>query len=256
MALPTWTHDALRSEQYAAEQTCWRCVEAQHIVSTLSLVDTLEDQTLLEEILEETKPPVPRDCERLHYLYMTPFRYGLYPSGSRFRRAGRTPGVYYVSEHVETAVIETAFHILLFYAESPATPFPANPSEHTVFDVPVSTSAAIDLTQPPWVHAAHLWCGTADYDGCQSLEQAARENDIELIRYLSVRDPTGRCNAVLLGCAAFAAPAPSRRQSWRILLNRAGVHAIGGGGEARLSLGTDTFAKDPRLADFRWVRAD
>lgn len=256
MALPTWTRDALRSEQYAVEQTCWRCVEAQHVVSTLSLVDTLEDQALLEEILEETKPAVPRDCVHLHYLYMTPFRYGLYPSGSRFRRAGRTPGVYYVSEHVETAVIETAFHILLFYAESPATPFPSNPSEHTVFDVPVSTPAAIDLTQPPLADAQALWCRPADYDACQSLEQAAREHDVQLIRYLSVRDPSRRCNVVLLGCAAFAAPAPGRRQSWRILLNRAGVHAIGGGGEARLSLGTDAFASDPRLAGFQWARVD
>ncbi|MEQ8514082.1 MAG: RES family NAD+ phosphorylase, partial [Chromatocurvus sp.] len=85
-------------------------------MSTLRLVDTLDEQSLLEDILEETKPPVPTECIGLHYLYMTPFRYGSYPDGSRFRRAGKTPGVYYASESPRTAIIETAFHRLLFFA--------------------------------------------------------------------------------------------------------------------------------------------
>ena len=139
MALPIWIPDALRSERQGVSRVFWRCVEAQHIVSTLQLVDTLDEQRILEDMLEETKPPVPPDCAGLHYLYMTPFRYGLYPNGSRFRRAGPTPGVYYVSEEPATAIIETAFHLLLFYADSPGTPFPAQPSEHTAFDVPVRT---------------------------------------------------------------------------------------------------------------------
>ena len=117
MALPIWIPDALRSEQKSITKTYWRCVEAQHVVSTLQLVATLEEQHLLEDILEETKPPVPPECEGLHYLYMTPFRYGLYPNGSRFRKAGRTPGVYYVSEEPRTAIIETAFHLLLGHLE-------------------------------------------------------------------------------------------------------------------------------------------
>ena len=78
MGLPIWIPDALRSEQRAVDKTFWRCVEAQHVVSTLQLVDTLDEQRLLEDILEETKPPVPPECEGLHYLYMTPFRYQLY----------------------------------------------------------------------------------------------------------------------------------------------------------------------------------
>ena len=55
---------------------CWRVVEAQHVVSTLKLVDTLAEQALLEDLLEETKPPVPPECRHLHYLLATPFRYG------------------------------------------------------------------------------------------------------------------------------------------------------------------------------------
>lgn len=77
MPLPIWIPDALHSEQLPVDQTYWRCVEAQHVVSTLQLVDTLEEQHLLEDILEDTKPLVPPECEGLHYLYMTPFRYSL-----------------------------------------------------------------------------------------------------------------------------------------------------------------------------------
>ncbi len=149
-------------------------MEAQHVVSTLQLVDTPDEQRLLEDMLEETKPPVPADCAGLHYLYMTPFRYGLYPNGSRFRRASQTPGVYYVSEEPATAIIETAFHLLLFYAASPGTPFPAQPSEHTAFDVPVRTDAAIDLTAKPFSDASDLWMHLSDYEPCQQLEEAVR----------------------------------------------------------------------------------
>ena len=46
------------------------------MVSTLKLVDTLAEQALLEDILEESKPPVPPECRHLHYLLSTPFRYG------------------------------------------------------------------------------------------------------------------------------------------------------------------------------------
>jgi len=74
MGLPIWIPDALRSEQRVVDETFWRCVEAQHVVSTLQFVDTLDEQRLLEDILEETKPPVLSECESLHYLYITPFR--------------------------------------------------------------------------------------------------------------------------------------------------------------------------------------
>ena len=105
MSSRTWTLAALSSERRALSGTCWRVVEAQHKVSTLKLVDRLDEQALLENLIEETKPPVPPECDGLHYLLATPFRYGSpYPRGSRFRRAGWTPGVYYASATTATAI--------------------------------------------------------------------------------------------------------------------------------------------------------
>jgi hypothetical protein len=88
--------------------TCWRLVEAQHRVSTLKLVDSVDEQALLEDLIEAGKPPLPPECRHLHYLLSTPFRYGAaYPAGSRFRRAGLTEGTFYAptpgSERCPTA---------------------------------------------------------------------------------------------------------------------------------------------------------
>ena len=48
MSLPTWTPAELSSESSAISCKVWRIVEAQHIVSTLKVVDTRAEQELLE----------------------------------------------------------------------------------------------------------------------------------------------------------------------------------------------------------------
>ena len=87
MSLATWTPAALSRERRPLSGTCWRAVESQHRVSTMKLVDTLEEQAALEALLEPSKPPVPDECRHLDFLLFTPFRYGApYPTGSRSRR--------------------------------------------------------------------------------------------------------------------------------------------------------------------------
>src|SRR5262245_56151992 len=101
------TPAALSSDAHPLAGTCWRFVEAQHLISTLKLVDSVDEQNVLEDIIDSSKPPVPPECRGLHYLLSTPFRYGaVYPSGSRFRRAGMTAGVFYASETPSTGVAE------------------------------------------------------------------------------------------------------------------------------------------------------
>src|SRR5437763_13612693 len=96
---------------------CWRLVEAQHRISTLKLVDTVEEQAALEDLVQDTKPPLPPECRQLHYLLATPFRYGAArPTGSRFRRAGFGEGVFYAAQEPHTAVAEIVFLPPLFFA--------------------------------------------------------------------------------------------------------------------------------------------
>ena len=254
MASPTWTAAALRSEAAPHAGLWWRCVEAQHIVSTRALVDSLDDQLLLEDILEDTKPRVPVECEGLHYLYMTPFRYGPYPVGSRFRRAGLTPGVYYAAQRVETALAETAFHTLLFFAESPGTPFPARAIAYTAFDVRVKTDAAIDLRTGGFMEHVAVWAHPTDYGPTQALEETAREADVDAILYASVRDPGGGANIALLTCRAFAAKAPRRQQGWKLHFGASGVDAFAGLGGRRFNMPPEAFAYDPRIPAGLWAR--
>lgn len=243
-----WTPAALSSEARPYRGDLWRVVEAQHKASTMRLVDSNDEQTILEDLIEEVKPPLPPDCRGLHYLLAAPFRHAPYPHGSRFRRAGPTPGVFYAAERVETALAEAAFYKLLFLAEAPGMTAPVRPVEHTAFRVSCATARAIDLTRPPLVADHALWTAPADYAACQALADAARAAEVAAIRYRSVRDPAGRANVALLTPRAFAAPAPKLFQTWKILARREGVRAIREfPTEAALAFSREDFAADGRL---------
>jgi hypothetical protein len=249
MSLPIWTPAALSSKARPFAGSVWRFVEAQHRVSTLKLVDTLDEQALLEDILEESKPVLPPECAGLDYLLATPFRYGsVYPHGSRFRRAGRTLGVYYAALSVETALAEMAFYRLLFFAESPTTPLPGNAADYTAFSAAIRTDAAIDLTAPPLDRDAPLWTHPTDYAACQSLADSARTAEVSAILYRSVRDPGAGTNMALLTATAFAAPKPVERQTWRIRLSALGVQALCDHPPKRIGFSREDFRADPRIS--------
>lgn len=255
MSSRIWTAAALSSEAVRLERKVWRLVEAQHRVSTLKLVDTLEEQAILEDLIEETKPAIPVECRHLDYLLATPFRYGaVYPHGSRFRRAGRTSGVFYASEEVATAVAEMAFWRLLFFADSPDTPWPGDAAEYTAFSAAIRTDRAIDLTRTPLSADAIRWTAFSDYESCQAIAETAREAGLHAIRYQSVRDPAKRANVAMLSCHAFARPKPVDRQTWRIRLSSSGVQALCEFPDQRVGFGRQELSGDPRIAGLVWDR--
>lgn len=140
------TLDELSSSSTRSAGLTWRVVEAQNRISTAKLTDNAAEQIILEELIEQTKPPLPAECQHLHFLLSTPFRYGApYPIGSRFRRSGFTLGVYYASEHPHTAIAELCFHRLLFFSESPSTKWPSDAGEYTVFAADYAAKS-LDLT--------------------------------------------------------------------------------------------------------------
>jgi hypothetical protein len=255
MSSSTSTPAALSSDARSLAGTCWRLVEAQHHVSTLKLVDSVDEQELLEDLIEATKPPVPPECRDLHYLLSTPFRYGaVYATGSRFRRAGLTEGVFYASEKPETAVAEMAFHRLLFFAESPNTPWPTNPAVYTAFSTEYATTKAIDLTRGKYRAVIALWMHPSDYTHCQAFAETARAAKVEVIRYASVRDMRGM-NLALLTCRVFTKPNPLDQQTWHIRLSETGAQAICEAPKLGITFDRKSFSADPRIARLRWFRA-
>src|SRR6185436_5312824 len=112
MSFSIWTRCAGGSELRTLRLSPWRVVEAQHQVSTRKLVDSTEEQILLEELIDSVKPP-DITSGRLHYLLFTPFRYPPLPHGSRF--GGRHErGIWYGSLELRSAFAEVAYYRLLF----------------------------------------------------------------------------------------------------------------------------------------------
>jgi len=213
----TWTPRAVASSAAPAQFALWRAVEAQHVVATMALVDTLDEQLVLERLLDASKPPVPAGAETLHYLLFTPFRYGPPPGGSRFR--GPTdPGVLYGADEIRTACAELGYWRWRHLLDTPAlNAMPARPQ--TVFRARVAT-ATVDLREPPLVRDRTAWTDPADYGPCQRFAAAARDANVGAIRYESVRDPRhGGCTAVL-DWRAFARPAPMDSQTWTLSVTR------------------------------------
>ena len=190
-----------------------RMVEGQHRISTNRLADTIAEQQLLEELIDAAKPTIPSAARGLHYLLATPFRYG-HLAGSRFRRAGTRPGIFYGAERMATVVAETAYWRLLFLSRSPGIKLPATTTEYTAFSVAVSVARALDLTAPPMSRGHSAWTDPDDYSRCQALADQARKIGAQTIRYQSVRDPGGGFNVALLDPAGFRDKAPRFEQTW------------------------------------------
>ncbi len=218
MSSSTWTPHAVGSESSSCEVPLWRAVEAQHVVATRALVDSLAEQEVLESVLEASKPPVPSRCAGLDYLLYTPFRYPTSSRGSRFRSYD-DPGVWYGAEAVRTSCAELGYWRWRFVMDSHGlTRLDGVP--HTVFQV-VARGKAVDLRDKPFARDERMWGDPNAYGPCQALARAARTAEIQIIRYASVRDPEhGGCGAVL-DCRAFSGTGGVRqRQSWFLTVDR------------------------------------
>src|SRR3954463_15070833 len=110
MSSSIWTRCAGDSEIRPLDVSPWRVVEAQHQLSTRKLVDSAEEQMLLEDLIERSKPPATAGT-RLHYLLATPFRYPPLRHGSRFG-SRFVRGIWYGSETRRTAFAEVAYYRL------------------------------------------------------------------------------------------------------------------------------------------------
>ncbi|KWW36909.1 RES family NAD+ phosphorylase [Cupriavidus metallidurans] len=217
MSFTTWTPPAVASERKPFALRLWRAVEAQHVVSTMPLVDTLEEQAVLEAVLDAGKPVVPLDARHLHYLIYTPFRYPPAAEGSRFR-GPQDIGVFYGAEAIRTACAELGFWRWQFLQDSPALPR-IDARAQTLFQVSVKTDG-VALDTPPFVDDGARWTDPNQHDECQAFGRTAREAAIGLIRYTSARDPVHGACAAILTPRAFDVPEPLATTTWMLTVRR------------------------------------
>lgn len=212
----------------------WRAVEAQHVASTRRLVDSTDEQKVLEDVLERTKPRIAPELARLHYLLATPFRYPPGLHGSRFRSAA-DPGVFYAAEERRTACAEVGYWRWRFLTDSAGLES-LGPAPQTLFQVRLK-GKAVDLRKKPFVRDAAKWRHRTDYAATQAFARAAREAPVALVRYASVRDPeAGGCVAVLEP-TAFARRQPVAQQTWLLTVTRT----------------ASAWQRDGEVFEFRWA---
>jgi hypothetical protein len=247
MSCHTWTADALKSNLKPIDGICWRVVEAQNKVSSLKLVDTLDEQQRLEELLEETKPEFPPELKHHDFLLFTPFRYVPYEHGSRFRRQGQRDGVFYGSEQVETAMAEIAFYRFLFFKESPDIDIPDNAPEYTAFTVKYGTDKALYLTKRPLSDNEDAWMDKESYEACQFLADEARKVECEVIISHSIRCPQNGKNISLISWRAFRSTAPESQQTWRMAIKETEIVAVSDFPRQSLKFSRSDFEDDPRI---------
>ena len=239
MSLDIWTSCAGPSRRRHLALDVWRVVEAQHRVSTRALVDTLEEQAILEDIIDGAKPPAPRGArfEGLNYLLYTPFRYPPLNSGTRFGRRDER-SLFYAAETVRTGLAEKAYYALLFFEGTKAVLDKAH-IDWTAFQVGVESRQAIDLTAPPFDEFRALISSPSSYEASQTLGSQMRVDGVDLFKFVSARCPVGGTNVALFE-PVFTTAAPATQRTWRAILTRDSCEVFDLNSSARTVL---TFAK-------------
>jgi hypothetical protein len=198
-------------------------VESQHLFATRKLVDTDAEQALLEQMIEQAKPPAEAG-RGLHYLLFTPFRYPPLRHGSRFGTR-RERGIWYGSARPATALAEKAYYLLLFL-EGTAAPLTPWECDVSLFEVAYATARGVDLTRGELARHRALISSPESYEAAQALGREMRADGAEAVLYTSARDPEGGANVALFAPSALSSRRPGVPQSWRCLVRRDGVEVV------------------------------
>jgi hypothetical protein len=217
MSSSIWTRCAGDSEIRSLHLSPWRVVEAQHQVSTRKLVDSAEEQVLLEEMIDRAKP-ADLTGGKLHYLLFTPFRYPPLTHGSRF--GGRHErGLWYGSLDRRSAFAEVAYYRLLFLEGTHAllgtvtTPL-------TAFTARVRAPRGVDLVAPPFDAYRRAIASPTSYASSQPLGTAMRDAGVEAFRYPSARDSEGGVNVGVFVASVFGNTKPRSLETWHCSASR------------------------------------
>ncbi len=208
-----WEIAGTQATEVALGGTILRLVESQEQIATNRLVDTLDEQALLETLLESSKPPLVAGTERLHYLLATPFRYPPLRHGSRF--GGHfEPSLFYGARKTATVLAEAAYYRLFFLhgmAQPPAAPLK---TQHTLFSATIRCNRGLRLQAAPFDAWFDVITNPTDYTATQALGSAMRAAGIAAFEYPSARDRAHGTNLALFTPAALASTRPTRTQPW------------------------------------------
>lgn len=197
----------------------WRVVESQEEAATLSVVDDIHEQGILEALLDDVKPIYREGTQRMHYLLKTAFRYPPLKWGSRFG-SRLMPSYFYASERAMTALNECAYYRFLFLQDMQEPYLDAIRSEYCVFSALIISAQTLNLEHQRFASLSGAASNPSSYQYSQSIGRWAYERgDVELIRFRSARDRSG-FNLAVAEPSVIRSRAPKVQERWLCLTTR------------------------------------
>mgnify|MGYP000051679358 FL=1 len=249
MVAEPWASLSRESAFSPIEGKLWRFVESQEQVATNSLVSSMDESAVLEQLLERQKPPYPAGTERLHYLLATPFRYPPLPWGSRFGREWE-PGIFYGSCDLQTAQAETAYYRFRFWqGMSVLPPSGVLITQHDSFSANYACATGAKLQDPPWSQWQESLTRRGDYSVSQAAGSWLREQGVEGFEFQSARCPQQGINVALFKPEGLRSETPMDMQPWLCETSANSVAFSSRGGCSRQD-------SNPGVDFKRWTTAD
>ena len=209
-----WTDTDADRHVRSIDTVAFRIIESQEKVATMTLVDTVEEQMLLETILDNSKPVASNTSHNHHYLITTPFRYPPLRHGSRFSTRS-LPGLFYASLETQTTLAECAYYRFVFWhGMAVEPPMQRLITEHTTFAVTVKTEQGLVLDEEPFKAYSNEISHPARYEASQAMGEAMRNAGIEAFTFLSARDVQQGINIGIFTTNAIQSKKPLRQQLW------------------------------------------
>jgi hypothetical protein len=223
-----------------------RLVESQEQIATVRLVGSLAEQAVLEDLLETSKPRLPRPAADLHYLLATPFRYPPLRYGSRFGRRTE-PSLFYASRELGAVLAEAAYYRFVFWSGMQSAPRTPLTTQHSLFSTKITTARGLRLQRPPFAEHETLLAHRSEYTETQALGTLMREAGVEAFEFMSARDPDRGINLALYTPSALATRDPEFVQPWLCETDGRSVRYGSRTQERKWAFELDTFTVDGRL---------
>jgi len=195
------------------QRQVYRIVENQQQIATTHIVDTLEEQLLLEEMIEKTKPELAKNLSNRHYLMSTPFRYPPLRYGSRFGTRYQ-PSLFYGSLSKETLFAESSFYRFVFWYGMQTPPKSQKlMTQHTVFSVDIKFKSGLVLQGEPFSKYKSQLRHKQKYSDTQLLGRQMREHKVVGFEFASARCDEG-VNVGLFSIDAISSKKPKLEEAW------------------------------------------
>ena len=197
--------------------TVWRLVQTQEVIATRKLVDSLEEQAILEELIHSSISPHDDQYADFHPLLTTPFRYPPLTYGSRFGKKTER-ALWYGSLDIATIMAEKAFYQFNFIHASDVE-FGTIEIPITIFSAQIKTDRAIKLTDLPFSKYKKIISSPDSYAASQALGASMRKDKIDAFTFHSARDPQHGTNLALFTPTPFIHKKPDHHsfQSWECI---------------------------------------